>query len=223
MFIDVSVILAGAKSSVFLFDEKEGGSLERVGGMDFSQGEVFIKEVFGGFLFFGGEVIYLPDFRREGVIKVDFVVIGARRGNVVSGLLGEHGGERRVFWGERGFGFGFLSGGSEFSGSGQFGDDWGSCWDKVRATSDDLINGAILLSTGDIFVLSFPVVVHEEVLVSDSVNIDMSWGFDGGSDEVGFMSFGVDREGAEEFLGLVKGFLDGEGFLDPVNLGVEFL
>ena len=80
-----------------------------------------------------------------------------------------------------------------------------------------------MLGTTDIFILGFPVVVPKEVLVDDSINVDMSWGFDRWSDEVRFMSFGVDREGAEEFLGLVEGFFDGEGFLDPVNHEVESL
>ena len=61
------------------------------------------------------------------------------------------------------------------------------------------------------------------MLVNNSIDVDVSRGFDGRSDEVGFMSFGVDGEGAEEFLGLVKGFFDGEGFLDPVNCRVKFL
>ena len=93
MFIDISVILARAKSSVFLFDEEKGGGLGRVGGVNLSRGEILIKEVLGGFLFFGGEGIYFYDFQGEGIIKVDLVVIGLRWGNVVSGFLGEHGGK----------------------------------------------------------------------------------------------------------------------------------
>ena len=81
----------------------------------------------------------------------------------------------------------------------------------------------ILPGVGDILILGFPVVVYEEVLVDNSINIDVLQGFDRRSSEVGFMSFGVNREGAEEFLGLVEGFLDGEGFLDPVDCGVELL
>ena len=59
------------------------------------------------------------------------------------------------------------------------------------------------------------------MLVSDGVHIDVSWGFDGRSDEVGFMAFGVGGEREEEFLGLVKGFLDRNSFIDPVNGGVD--
>ena len=93
----------------------------------------------------------------------------------------------------------------------------------MGAASDNSVDGTILPGTADIFILGLPGVVCEEVLVGDSINVDMSWGFDGRSNEVRFMSFGVDREGAEEFLGLVEGFFDGEGFLDPVNCGVKFL
>ena len=67
----------------------------------------------------------------------------------------------------------------------------------MGSTSDDSVDGVILLSAGDVFTLCLPVVVGEEVLVGDSVHINVSWGFDRGSDEVGFMAFGVDGKGAE--------------------------
>ena len=84
------------------------------------------------------------------------------------------------------------------------------------------VDGAVLFSAADVFILSFPIVVSEEVLVDDSINVDVPRGSDGRLNEVGFMSFGVDRKGAKEFLGLVAGFFNGEGFLGPVNHGVEF-
>ena len=93
MFIDISVILARAKSSVFLFDKEKGQGLGGVGGMNLSRSKVLIKEVLGGFSFFGGEGIHFPNFRGEGVVKVDLVIIGSRWGDMVSGLLGEHRGE----------------------------------------------------------------------------------------------------------------------------------
>ena len=55
----------------------------------------------------------------------------------------------------------------------------------------------VLLGAGDVFALRLPFVIGEEVLVGDSVHINVSWGFDRGSDEVGFMAFGVDGKGAE--------------------------
>ena len=35
------------------------------------------------------------------------------------------------------------------------------------------------------------------------------------------MAFGVSGEGTEQFLGLVKGFFDGYGLVDPVDGGVD--
>ena len=72
--------------------------------------------------------------------------------------------------------------------------------DKARSASNDPIDGAILFGAGDVFILSFPIIVGEEVLVSYGVDIGMSWGFNRGSNEVGFMSLGVGRERVEEFL-----------------------
>ena len=59
------------------------------------------------------------------------------------------------------------------------------------------------------------------MLVGDSVHINMSWRSDRGSDEVGFMVFGIGRERKEEFLGLVEGFFDRDGLVDPVDRGVD--
>ena len=36
-----------------------------------------------------------------------------------------------------------------------------------------------------------------------------------------FMAFGVSGEGTEQFLRLVKGFLDGDGFLGAVDRGID--
>ena len=42
VFVDVAVVLAGAESSILLFDEEEGRGLGGIGWADFSRGEVFI-------------------------------------------------------------------------------------------------------------------------------------------------------------------------------------
>ena len=60
------------------------------------------------------------------------------------------------------------------------------------------------------------------MLVNDSVNVGVTRGFDGGSGEPRFMSLSINREGAEELLGLVKGFFDGEDSFNPVDRGVDF-
>ena len=50
----------------------------------------------------------------------------------------------------------------------------------------------------------------------------MARGFGKGVNKVGFMSFRVDGEGTEKFLGLVQGFFVRDGSFDPVDCGVEF-
>ena len=42
VFVDVSVVLAGAESAVLLFNKEEGGGLGGIGWTDFSRGEVFV-------------------------------------------------------------------------------------------------------------------------------------------------------------------------------------
>ena len=90
MFVDIAVVLAGAESSVFLFDKEEGRGLGGVGWTDLSGGEVLIQEVFGGFVFVGREGVYFPDFWGERVVKVDFMVVRMGRGNVVGCFLQKH-------------------------------------------------------------------------------------------------------------------------------------
>ena len=72
------------------------------------------------------------------------------------------------------------------------------------------------------FLVSQLLYVCKEVLVNDGINIGVSWGFDGGLGEARFMSLGVNREGAEELLRLIEGFIDGKGPFDPVDCGVDF-
>ena len=84
------------------------------------------------------------------------------------------------------------------------------------------MDGLVLSGTNDVFVLGFPIIICKEMLINDSINIGVTWGFDGGSSEVRFISLSINREGAEEFLGLVKGFFDGEGSFNPVDHGIDF-
>ena len=77
VFVDVVVVLARAESSILLFDEEERRSLRGVGRADLSRGEVFVKEVFGGFAFIRGEGINFPDLQGEGVIEIDLMIVGS--------------------------------------------------------------------------------------------------------------------------------------------------
>ena len=140
---------------------------------------------------------------------------------MVGGFLGKYRSEGGIFRGESGFGFRFLSGCREFSSGGQLGDDRRSCQDETGSASNDSMDDTVLLGTGDVFALRLPVVVGEEVSVGDGIDVYMSWGFDGGLDEVGFVAFGIGGEREEEFLGLVKGLFDRDGLVDPVDGGVD--
>ena len=76
MFIDVTVVLAWAKSAILLFDKEERRGLGGVGRADFPRSEVFIQEVLSGFSLVWGEGVHFPDLRGEGVVEVYFMVIG---------------------------------------------------------------------------------------------------------------------------------------------------
>ena len=93
MFIEVTVVLVGVKVSIFLFDKEKGTGLERIERMDFARFEIFVKEVFSGFLLIRGEGVDFPNLRNEGFVKVYFVVIRLRWRCMVSGFFGEDRGE----------------------------------------------------------------------------------------------------------------------------------
>ena len=76
--------------------------------------------------------------------------------------------------------------------------------------------------TADVFILGFPIVIRKEMLIDDGVNVGVSRGFDRWSDKTRFVLLSMYGERAEELLGLVKGFFDGEGPFDPVDRGVDF-
>ena len=65
------------------------------------------------------------------------------------------------------------------------------------------VYGTVLLSTVNILVLSFPIVIHKEVLVCDSIDVHVTQEFDKGMDEARFVSFSVNGKGTEKFLELV--------------------
>ena len=71
------VVLAGMKSTILFLDEEEWECLRGVRWMDLSIVKVFLEEVLLSFVFIRRERVDLPDFRGEGVIEVDFVIIGS--------------------------------------------------------------------------------------------------------------------------------------------------
>ena len=76
MFIQVVVVLARAKTTIFLFDKEEWGHLRGVRGADLSTIEVFLEEILGGLALIRRDGVDLSDLKR--FVKVDLVVIGSR-------------------------------------------------------------------------------------------------------------------------------------------------
>ena len=75
------------ESSILLFDEEEEGGLWRIGWSYLPGGQVLIQEVLGGFTLVGRKRVYLPNLWGEGIVKVDFMIIGSGRGDMVSGFF----------------------------------------------------------------------------------------------------------------------------------------
>ena len=216
MFIEVPVILAGAKSSVLLFDEEEGSGLRGVGGTDFSSTKIFIKEGFGSELFVGGERVELPDFWGKRVGEVNFVIVRSRRGDMVSSFFIKDRRKLGVFGGKNSFGFCGFSSCGKLSGDSEAGDYWGSHGNKVGATSNDSVEGSIFAGSVDVGGFFFPLVVLEEARICDGVYINVARGASGGFKE-GVVSFIVDFMGGEEEFGFVDGFVDGESPVGPID------
>ena len=99
VFIEVSVVLAGAEVFILLFEKEEGESLGRVGRADFAIFEIFIKEVFCGFPFIRREGVDFPNLRDEGFVKVYFMVIRLGWRYMVSGFFEEDRGKFSIFRG----------------------------------------------------------------------------------------------------------------------------
>jgi len=219
MFVEVSVILAGAKSSVLFLDEEERGGLGEIGRADLSGAKVFIEKFFGGEAFVRGEGVKFSNFRGKGVGEVDFVVVGLSGGNMVCCFLGEHRGELGVFGGKDGLWFRSFCGSGEFSSDGEVGDYWGTHRDKTGSASYDSVKGSVFASPVNVCGLLFPLVVFEEARVSDGVHVYVTRGASGGFKE-GVVSLIVDFVGGEEEFGFVDGFVERECLGSPVDGGV---
>ena len=76
MFVEIPVILARTKFSIFLFDEEERGCLGGVGRTNLPSGKVFFEEVLGRFLFVGRKRVDFAYFGHKGFVKIDLVEIG---------------------------------------------------------------------------------------------------------------------------------------------------
>ena len=83
VFVNIAIVLAGSKTTVFLLDKEERGCLWRVGGADFAGSKIFIEKVLCRFSFFRREGVYFADFRFEGFIKINLMIIGMERRNMI--------------------------------------------------------------------------------------------------------------------------------------------
>ena len=87
VFIEVAIILARSESAILFLDKEEGRCLGGFGQADLSRAKVFINEVVGSLSFFYREGVKFPNLWDKGFVEVDGVIIGAYRGNVVSGFF----------------------------------------------------------------------------------------------------------------------------------------
>ena len=97
MFVQVAVVLAGVDAAILLFDKEEWGCLRGVRGANFPTVKVLLKKVLSGFAFIRRERIDFSDFGSEGIIEIDFMIIGSRQWDMVSGFFGEYQGEGSEF------------------------------------------------------------------------------------------------------------------------------
>ena len=97
VFVEVTIVLAGAEFAIFLFDKEERGCLGGIGRTNLSSSQVFLQEVLSSFLFIWRKWVDFAYLRREGFIKIDFMIVGSGRGDMVGHFLREDLGEVGIF------------------------------------------------------------------------------------------------------------------------------
>ena len=90
MGIQVSVVLAGAKGPIFLWDKKERCGLGGFGWENMSGLEMFLHKGLAGLFFFGVQRVNLGDFGYKRRFKVYGVTIGAVGRKDIICFLREH-------------------------------------------------------------------------------------------------------------------------------------
>ena len=81
------IVLTGAKSSIFLGDKEEWGSLRRFGRDNTTGLEVFFDEGFTSIFFCGVQWVDFGDLGNKSVLEVNSVVKWAMRGELLIGFL----------------------------------------------------------------------------------------------------------------------------------------
>ena len=122
------------------------------------------------------------------------------------------------------FGFCFFSGSGKFYGSGDFGYLFfqrGALVEETGSASDDLVEGVVHISACQELGFFLPFIVLEESGVGDGVDTGVSRGLIDGLLEMKVMAGGVSSVGKVEVLGLVKGFIDGQGSSVPIDGWVD--
>ena len=65
--------------------------------MNFPTVKVLLEKVFGGFAFVRRERVDFSNFGGEGIVEVNFVIIGSRQQDMIGGFLGEDQGKVSKF------------------------------------------------------------------------------------------------------------------------------
>ena len=81
--VQVSIVLARAKGTIFLGNKEEGSSLGRFGWDDSSSLKMFIYESFASFLFLEVEGIYFGDLWDKELFKINGMIIHSMRGKMI--------------------------------------------------------------------------------------------------------------------------------------------
>ena len=82
MFIEMSIVLAGAESSILFLDKEEWGCLWGLGLSDLARLKMFINKFLVGFHLLGIHRIGLGHFQYEDFFKVNGVVKGSSWGEL---------------------------------------------------------------------------------------------------------------------------------------------
>ena len=120
MFIEILIILAGAKPSIFPLDEEEWRGLRQLRLSDFAGFEMFINEFLACLHFFGIHGVGFSYLQDKGFLEIDGMVKGLSRGEFPVLRLTKDFGVLRVLW--RKFLFHFLHSLGQGSGEGEFSD-----------------------------------------------------------------------------------------------------
>ena len=87
VFVDVSVILAGAESTIFLFDREKRDACGELDGWIFPEARFLLRKSLVAFHSSEEMGVYLSYFWGKGVVQVDLMVIWLGRGNVVGSFF----------------------------------------------------------------------------------------------------------------------------------------